>query len=220
MTKTEILKLFIAVIIFAAVIAVVAVLGRIDTAQTIQLIITFVLVLVTVAYVLRTAEIAKATRQQADASVKMAEEMKQQRYDAVRPIVDIVIKEQSITAQESISQAYGAKPKDLPCKLRNVGVGPAIKVYSFIEDIDDPDGNPRRWDFGILPSAARKGEMEYTQEMRLLLMQKDNQRALVAHYEDVYGNTFESIREVNLDKVIRSRGPVKICRKAKKETKI
>ena len=220
MTKTEILKLFIAVIIFAAVIAVVAVLGRIDTAQTIQLIITFVLVLVTVAYVMRTTEIAKATRQQADASVKMAKEMKQQRYDAVRPIVDIVIKEQSITAQESISQGYGDKPKDLPCQLRNVGVGPAIRVYSFIKDIDDPDGNPRRWDFGILPSAAREGEMEYTQEMRLLLMQKDNQRALVAHYEDVYGNTFESIREVNLDEVIRSRGPVKICRKAKKETKI
>ena len=205
MTKTEILKLFIAVIIFAAVIAVVAVLGRIDTAQTIQLIITFVLVLVTVAYVLRTAEIAKATRQQANASMKMAEEMKQQRYDAVRPIVDIVIKEQSITAQESISQAYGAKPKDLPCQLRNVGVGPAIRVHSFIEDIDDPDGNPRRWDFGILPVA-----MEYTQEMRLLLMQRDNQRTLVAYYEDIYGNTFESIREVNLDEVVRSRGPTKI----------
>ena len=60
--------------------------------------------------------------------------------------------------------------------------------------------------------------MEFTQEMPLLLMQRDNQRALVVHHEDVYGNTFESIREVNVDEVVRSRGPVKICKKAKKES--
>ena len=130
MTKTEILRLFIAVIIFAAVIAVVAVLGRIDTAQTIQLIITFVLVLVTVAYVMRTTEIAKATRQQADASVKMAKEMKKQRYSENLPLLvptipDILPSEKLF--YEAIASGVGVKV--IWC---NVGKGVAINSrFSF-----------------------------------------------------------------------------------------
>jgi len=184
----------------------------------IQAIAIIFLVGVTWFYAKRTSDIASATREQAEASVKMAEEMREQRYDAVRPIVDIVINEKQITPLETSRQAYGDNPRSLPCMLRNVGVGPAINVYSFIEDIHDPGGNSRRWDFGILPSTAGKGEMEYSQEKPLLLMQRDNQRALVAHYEDVYGNVFKSIREVNFNEVIRSRGLVKICKKAKKES--
>jgi len=135
MTKTEIIKLFVAVIIFAVVIAVVAVLGRIDTAQTIQLIITFVLVLVTVTYVKRTAEIASATREQAKAakeqaaaSVRMAEEMREQR----RPIVvPQVARAQGVP--------YKLAPEDVSnnitsdyFEIYNVGNGPAIDLEALL----------------------------------------------------------------------------------------
>ena len=206
MTKTEIIKLFVAVIIFAVVIAVVAVLGRIDTAQTIQLIITFVLVLVTVAYVKRTAEIAsatreqaEATRQQADASMKMAEEMREQRYDTVRPVIDIVV--QPMEGKELIYRGLlaenGKFPNSVPCKLRNIGVGPAIELFSCIEYIE---GKPLRCDFGAIPVAIGEEEMGYTSETRLFLEQRGNHKALVAYYKDVYGRAFESSREVTLNK--------------------
>jgi len=221
--KYYVIGLSIAIVIYAPVVSWLTIRDVIVPPELIDTIILFILASATIFYAVRTSDIAEATeeqakamKEQADASVQMAREMREQRYDAVRPVIDIIIIEQSITAREGRLQAYGANPKDLPCKLRNVGVGPAIAVHSFIEDIHDPDGNPRRWDFGTLPSAA--GKMEYTQEMRLLLMQKDNQRALVAYYEDVYGNRFESIREVNVHEVVRSRGPIKIRKMAEKES--
>jgi len=201
MMRNYVIGLSIAIVIYAVPVSWLTIRGIILPPELIDTIILFILASATIFYAIRTSDIAKATKKQAD-------EIKKQRYDTVRPVIDIIIIEQSITPREGSLQAYGASPKDLPCKLRNVGVGPAIAVHSFIEDIHNSDGNPRRWDFGTLPSAA--GKIEYTQEMRLLLMKNNNQRALVAYYEDVYGNRFESIREVNLHEVVRSRGPIKI----------
>jgi hypothetical protein len=223
MSKNEIKSLFISGIIFATALAFILRYELIDTAQAIQIIISFVLVLITAIYVKRTAEIAKAAKEQTEASIKMAEEMREQRYDAVRPVIDIVIMKQSMKGEELIKQGLDAKegklPKDLPCKLRNVGVGPAIELYSFIEGIEDAEGNPRRWDFGTLPVAIGKEEMGYTHEMRLLLMQRGSHRALVAYYKDVYGNPFESIREVsvNKDKDAVNIDPLKVRPLSKKE---
>lgn len=118
MTKTEIIKLFVAVIIFAVVIAIIAVLGRIDATQTIQLIITFVLVLVTVAYVKRTAEIASATREQANASVEMAEAMKDATFAALKPIV-------------SIDWISGQRGRAFTPYFNNIGLGPALNVKFY-----------------------------------------------------------------------------------------
>ena len=171
-----------------------------ENATAIQAISMVILVIVTIVYAWRTHIISKATKAQANASVQMAKEMREQRYDAVRPVVDIVKIEQN--PRELATQGYeaneGRYPKDLPCKLRNVGVGPAIELYSFIEDIKDAEGKPRRWDFDTLPVANGEKEWGYTPERRLLLMQRGNQMALVAYYKDVYGNPFESIREVSL----------------------
>jgi len=165
-------------------------LGVADWAQT----------LLMIGLVLVTAFYASSANRQADASVKMADEMKEQRYDAFRPIIDIVV--QLMKGEELIKQGLDAKegkfPKSLPCILRNIGVGPALELYSFIEGAGD---EPRRWDFGAIPVAIGEEEMGYAPEMRLLLEQRGNHRALVAYYKDVYGNRFESSREVALGKV-------------------
>ncbi len=198
MTKGEQKGLIWGGIIFGIVLAVVLKFNLIST-EAIQLIITFVLVSITAIYVKRTSDISKATREQADASMKMAEEMREQRYDTFRPIIDIV--EPVMGPKEMATLAYNAKegvfPKDWPCRMRNIGVGPAIELYSFIEDAK---GKPRRWDFGAIPVAIGKEQMGYTDEVRLLLEQRGNCRALVVYYKDVYGNSLESIREVSVNK--------------------
>jgi len=141
-----------------------------------------------------------ATQKQAEASIKMAEEMREQRYDTVRPVIDIVT--MGLSSLELAKLAYAAKegklPKDLPCKLRNVGVGPAIEVYSFIEDAK---GETCRWDFGSIPVAIGEEEMGHTLEMPLSLQQRGEHKALVAYYKDVYGRWFESSREVRIGAV-------------------
>jgi len=189
MTKTEIIKLFVAVIIFAVVIAVVAVLGRIDTTQTIQLIITFVLVLVTVAYVKRTAEIASATKEQANASVKMAEEMRDTRYDALRPIIDFRFRDSEERSGGALGiGARGEVPSELHGQLCNIGVGPAIDLYSFskVDQVTRP-----RYDF----EALKAGEL--SRQVALSVAQEGSIGILEVYYKDVYDNSFRSRIEIH-----------------------
>lgn len=201
MRRNEIIVLCVAVFALAIALIVLTLLDVINTAQGIEIIITFVLVLVTVGYVRRTAEIAdatreqaEATRRQADASVKMVEEMANTRYDAFRPIVDIV--EMPMEPTEQVKKAFdagdGKFPEELPCVLRNIGIGPAIGVSSFI--IVPSNSGQRPWDFGTIAVE------EKTAEMRLSPQQTGDRMFLVAYYKDVYGRDVESRREVTLDK--------------------
>lgn len=197
------------IISIITMVLVVAVLGKLNPGS-----ITFYeLVLV--------AGLIAVTTVYAYSAIQMADEMRKQRHDALRPIIDIV--KQPIMDTEKFEQGLNAEkgnlPKDLLCKLRNVGVGPALELYSFTEDIEDTEGNPRQEDLGVLPvaigtrmTATGEEEIGYTDEMRLLLQQRGNHRVLVAYYKDLYGNLFESIREVSVNKGIRrvNIGPLKV----------
>ncbi len=187
------------------------------TTDWIQAIAMVVLVGVTIFYAYQAKKASGSAKASADASVKMAEEMRDTRYDALRPIIDIV--DAILEPEEMATRAYNARegifPQYVPCRLRNVGVGPAIEVYSFIET---DRGETRRWDFHTIPVAIGEEEMGYTGEVRLLLEQWGNCRALVVHYKDVYGNSLESIREVsvNKDKGTVNISPLKISPLPKK----
>ena len=139
-------------------------------------------------------EQAEATRQQADASVNMAEEMANTRYDAFRPIIDIV--ELPMEAKEIYKQPFEAKegkfPEQIRCALRNIGVGPAIGVSSFI--IVPSNDRCQLHDFGTIAVG------EKTFEIRLSPQQIGDRMVLVAYYKDVYGRDVESRREVTLEK--------------------
>jgi hypothetical protein len=201
MRRNEIIVVCVAVSALVIALIPLTLLDVINTAQGIEIIITFVLVLVTVGYVKRTAEIAdatreqaEATRRQADASVKMAEEMANTRYDAFRPIIDIV--EMPMEPTERMKQGFavagGKFPDELPCILRNIGTGPAIGVSSFI--VVPSNGGQRPWDFGTIAVG------EKTVEMRLSPQQTGDRMFLAAYYTDVYGRDIESKREVTWDK--------------------
>jgi len=159
----------------------------------VQAIAMVVLVGVTIFYAWQAKKARDSAEASAQASKRMAEEMRNTRYDAFRPIIDIV--EMKIEPVELAKQAYGAREgkfPELPCILRNIGVGPAIGVSSFI--IVPSNAMRRSWDFGTI--AVR----EATSEMRLSLEQTGDRMVLIAYYKDVYGRDFESRREVTLDK--------------------
>ena len=157
---------------------------------------------VTVILVLLTAVYVSRVRQQADASVKMAEEMREQRYDSVRPIIDIERKPES---RELAKQAYGDFSEGLLCILRNIGVGPATDVYSFVHI----DCKCQLHPFGAL---AKNGEIE---KLPLSLKQRNGRNVLVAYYRDVYDRCFESSREVK--KGVVQLGPLEIRKIPKEE---
>jgi len=194
MRKNEKNILSTALVLFAIVIALLILKSTISMAQAIEVTITFVLVLVTFIYAIRTAEIADATREQAKVSVKMAEEMKQQRYDTVRPVIDFKFREsypimisQGLTPKE---REEGNLSSGIRCMLCNIGIGPATDVYSFTLTVS---GERRQIYLGSLV----KGET--TPETILSLEQRDDCWFSVANYRDAYGRCFESSREVHLD---------------------
>ena len=163
--------------------------------ELIQVILTGVLVIITGLYVWRTFVISRSAGRQSNASVKMAEEMKEQRYDAVRPVIDF---ERTAEGEELMREGLAAKSEEFSygvwCILRNIGVGPAIDVYSFNSIVKTPEGKPLLWYFGTI--ATEKP----TDRNRLSIEQKGDRRFLVAYYRDVYGRCFESSREVTADK--------------------
>jgi hypothetical protein len=158
---------------------------------------TFALVLITCIYAMRTVDIAKANRE-------MAEEMKEQRYDAVRPVIDIQVVLEGVAA---ISAGLAAESEDfawgLSCILHNIGLGPAIDVYSFVQ----VQKNERRcWDFGTLAKDQKTDNPE-----SLSVNKKGGRNYVAVYYKDVFGRNFESSREVKptKEKTALEIGPLK-----------
>ena len=186
------------------------------TTELIQVILMGLLVVITGIYAWRTFTISKGTERQAQASVEMAEEMKEQRYDAVRPVVDIQKQVGSGLdfAREEIAALKGElpQPQALPCKLRNIGPGPAIDVYSFIEY---PIGAHSRWYFGTIAT----GDELVPPAPLAVIEQSDDRGFLVVYYKDVYDRSFKSSQEVKINKegMGLDVAPLTICKLPKEE---
>lgn len=162
-----------------------------------QIFLTLGLVVVTGAY-------AWSAHRQANASAKMAKEMENQRYDMVRPVIDIQwqpdAKEKALVNNAGeIAIAQGQPPQSqlpdkLTCVLRNVGVGTATDVYSFIQAGTRPDDECHQLrPLGLLQING------VSEEWPLSLKEIDNHKFLVAYYRDVHNRCFQSIREVSRD---------------------
>jgi len=193
----EILGIILAITIIATIIAVAR------KSQTLEYVLLAGLIAVTTWYAYATIKIARATKQQADASVKMAEEMREQRYDTVRPVIDIQ-KEETPAARVSEGLAVLCEDisRGMPCILSNIGLGPAIDVCSFVQPLQGD-----RWckNFGTLAIGDK------TEPMNLSLNQEGERTTLITYYRDVYDRGFKSSREV---RVVKEKGlelgPLKI----------
>jgi hypothetical protein len=177
----------------------------------IQALAMVVLVIVTGIYAWRTVVISRSTGRQADASAKMAEEMKNQRYDMVRPVIDIQwepdthgeIKLMNNAGQIAIAKGQTPQlPDKLTCRLCNVGIGPATDVYSYIQSGTEPDYECHQLrSFGLLRVKGDLGPRP------LSLKEIENRKFLIVYYRDIHNRCFQSIREVSRDE---KRGNLKL----------
>ena len=147
----------------------------------VQIWLMFGLVVVTSLYAL-------SAHKQADASVKMAEEMEKQRYDTIRPVIDIQHAEDGARRLGELAASKNEIVSGgLPCILHNIGLGPAIDVYSFTQLNSD---KYHRYDFGILGIGGK------SDPKTLSVDSEGNRNRLIAYYKDTYGRKIESSREV------------------------
>lgn len=148
---------------------------EIKLAEFLQILLMFGLVTVTIVY-------AWSASRQASASRKMAEEMREQRYDAVRPVIDFELQDPGISADAQRMVAHR-------CLIHNIGVGPAIDLNMPI--LLNLMGDSA-WQ--ALGTIGRDGKAA----ARFVLATKraENHWFLVAHYRDIYDRCFESSREV------------------------
>lgn len=135
-----------------------------------------------------TAVYAFFTAMQVGVSAKTIDEMTRQRYDAVRPVIDIVVKQRAL---EVYAASLGDPSHGLPCILCNVGIGPAIDVCFFFQH---PERGRLLWKLDPLASG------EKTDEKNLSLKHPENRMALVTYYRDVYDRCFKSSREISIEK--------------------
>lgn len=177
------------------------------------LILSTVTALATIGLAVITYSYAKSTKSMADANKKMAEEMRQQRYGDVLPIVDI--KEQHESAEDKIRIGFDIESGRIPkigllCTLISCGLGPAINVCTFIST---PTAERRQWNFGTL------AVNDETIKERLFIEMSNGRGMLVSYYIDAYERHFESSREFIINKEGRSYklGALKIRKLTKEE---
>ena len=154
--------------------------------------------LLMIGLVLITALYASSAEKQADASVKMADGM-------ARPVIDFKRDTAKIDINRQTLEVNAALTKDvshgLSCILCNVGVGSAIDVRSFIQH---PERGRLPFEFGTIESRGK------TERWILSISHESNRIALVACYEDIYGRTLKSSREVLVQNRSIELGPLHI----------
>ncbi len=176
----KILEIQATVFLFAGVVAILYVwtaspLGTSDRVGITMAISTVALVIVTGIYAWHTR--------------KMVEEMREQRYDAVRAIRDFQWQDSSssINGGALMEGGEGRVPPELYCKLCNIGAGPAIDLYSFTKVGRD---NRHRYDFGTLKAGG------LTRGVLLSVSQEGSIGVIEARYRDIYDRDFTSKLEV------------------------
>ena len=181
MTKKDTNVAITAIVLLGVVIGILIWRDVISVGDALQIVILFFLALATLGYVKRTKD--------------MAEEMREQRYDAVRPAIDFKRDIANTDTVRQTSEVYAAIHEEafhgLSCILCNVGLGPAIDVRSFIHH---PQRGRLPFEFGTIESCGK------TDRWILSISHESNHAALVACYEDIYGRTLKSSREVSIDK--------------------
>ncbi len=154
----------------------------------IQAISTLVLVLVTIIYAWRTHVISTATKQQANASVQIAEETKEQRLTASQPLIF-----------PDFAQARFPNPGEI--WYVNSGNGPALKVKIIFAYSTTSDAVKREWQNRKGPSysqlLAEDPRWTFIMAADRFLYRPDlaelspgNKGIALVEYSDIYGRRF------------------------------
>ena len=170
-----------------------------DNSAAVQAIAVVVLIIVTGVY-------AAATRRQADANVRMAEEAREQRYAACFPLVDAVFPgfldlDSSEGLDEALAAGAGECPEVRRAYVQNFGLGPALDVEFYIKG---PGMQLRLWKVGALAVGQVSPDPSDTKRGLLIWLEPiegtGESRILRIRYRDVYGRQIESTRRVTADR--------------------
>ncbi|MDP2662896.1 MAG: hypothetical protein Q8R28_19445 [Dehalococcoidia bacterium] len=169
-------------------------------------------------YACETRGLAETAKAQAEASVKMADEMREQRYDRYRPIV---IVQESCWKRTMHREGYDR----IEATISNIGEGPALKLsFSFdtgdkrllpnvlvrVKDVDELDESVEDAEFSPVPvsldepmeldSGAQERFAFYGTEgtSRRGVILFGTRGSLVANYVDMFGRKFRSTLPVEL----------------------
>lgn len=157
-----------------------------------NLILIGALVCVTIRYARETGRIAEAAHEQAEATVRMAQETRRSREDGSRPVLDIQQIEQAEfgTGDEAMAQAMRQLQRDdhVWCKLKNIGKGPALNITAQVARHDGATQEVLGT-LGVGDGAARKP----------FAVIKDKDSFIEVRYQDVYGRQFFSRRPATFD---------------------
>jgi hypothetical protein len=123
--------------------------------------------------------------------------MDQQRRDNVRPIVDmeplgVEASSDARLIERRIAAESGTYASGLKCKLRNIGIGPALDVEI---DIQLQHGGRLRKGLGTIPAGAYASD-----HWNLAFVEDHGSFYLTVCYKGVFGNRFESKRRVEANK--------------------
>ena len=158
----------------------------------VQAMATAILVVVTAFYVILTWSISKNAGKQAEASVRMAEEMRRSREDGSRPVLHIRRIEPVELGQglEAIREGLREWPNGdrVLCKVKNIGKGPALNIKADVAT-DDGATQEEMGTLGVGDEAERKP----------FAVIQDRESFIEVHYQDVYRRRFFSRRPVTFD---------------------
>ena len=137
MRKNEITKLGVSLALFTVLVCILVLKNMIVTAEAIDLILLFVLVVITTTYAKRTAEISDTTKeqtnaikQQANASMKMAESAKEQLLSEAQPYLLLRLKDRVV--QWNNIEPDKHRPTEFQVTIHNAGKGPAINLCTAL----------------------------------------------------------------------------------------
>ncbi len=175
----------------------------------IQAISTLVLVVVTGIYAWRTHVISKSTEKQAQASVRMAEETREQRYTECLPLIVPDITRRSIVDKklESNEVDYGTLQTGVGLEVtwHNLGKGVAINTRFFFWSaplpLDDHPGKslyfPPRESNALGVEAKESISFKWEQFVGQLVDQ--TKPRLEAEYQDIYERKITAVQEFRID---------------------
>jgi len=175
----------------------------------IQIILMGLLVVVTGIYAWRTHVISKATREQADASVKMAEEIEKQRYSESLPLLVPDITRSSIVDQNlepnEVDYATLQTGVGLEVTWHNLGKGVAVNSrFSFSSaPLDSHPGKalyfPPRESKALGVGVEEAISFEPTSFGLNHLLVDQTEPRLEAEYQDIYERRITTVQEFRID---------------------
>jgi hypothetical protein len=126
MMRNYIIGLSIAIVIYTVIVSWLTIRSIMVPPEVIDTIILFILASATIFYAIRTSDIAEATKQQAAASVRMAEEIREQRITTSRPVM----------IQKAMPTIIDGTTTDVfsHFEVYNAGNGPAIELQVSLLD--------------------------------------------------------------------------------------